>query len=52
MGGSKIVCISCGMIKNIGIEDGIENGCERVSLIDFEQNKAKCCSKPNYYMRR
>jgi len=45
-----ITCISCGIKKHIGIDEGIDVACERINLIDFEEKKAKCCSKPNYYM--
>lgn len=45
-----ITCISCGMKKHIGIEEGIASCFERVNLIDFEQDKSKCCSKPDYFM--
>lgn len=45
-----LTCRSCGMKKHIGINEGDEDCCDRMNLIVFEQEKARCCKKPDLYM--
>ncbi len=45
-----LTCLNCGLKKHIGIDEGDEVAGDRMNLIDFEQDKARCCKKPDLYM--
>lgn len=44
-----ITCRGCGARKYIGINEGMDN-LERLDLIVYEQNRARCCPHPDYAM--
>ena len=45
-----LTCRSCGMKKYIGINEGDKDCGDRMNLIVFEQDRARCCNKPDLYM--
>jgi hypothetical protein len=47
---NTITCVNCGMRKRIAINEGYQDGVDRAILIQHEQQRAKCCKQPDYFM--